>query len=54
MVGRVEFKASRYDECQNIYLYFRLHEIGVNVVVLSSTDSNVNSDKASLKCLASR
>lgn len=46
--------ASRYDKCQNIYLYFRLHEIGVNVVVLSSTDSNVNSDKASLKCLASR
>lgn len=42
------------DKFQITYLYFRLHEIGVNVVVLSSTDSNVNSDKASLKCLASR
>ena len=42
------------DKFQIIYLYFRLHQIGVNVVVLSSTDSNVNSDKESLKCLASR
>ena len=50
----VELSLKRYDKCPNINLYFRLHEIGVNVVVLSSTDSNVNSDKASLKCLASR
>jgi pyridoxine kinase len=42
------------DEISAFEAMARLHEIGVNVVVLSSSDSNANSDKASLKCLASR
>ena len=32
----------------------KLHDMGVKVVVLSSTDSNVNPDESKLKCLASR
>lgn len=32
----------------------RLHELGVKVVVLSSTDSKINADESKLKCLASR
>ena len=32
----------------------KLHDLGVKVVVLSSTDNNVNPDESKLKCLASR
>lgn len=42
------------DEMSAFRAIEKLHDIGVKVVVLSSTDSNVNPDESKLKCLASR
>ena len=42
------------DEITAFTAMARLHDLGVRVVVLSSTDSEINDDESMLKCLASR